>query len=119
MKLKELLPKKTIDILVQNREQRKAVFNTDLNGVINEKGTIITPITASNEKSFQKKLKPYVLCFVADAVLEDIKEKDLKYYNKLYSNIKVYKGETEIKMEALLRKSKSLRGVNQVLQLYH
>jgi len=119
MKLKELLPKKTIDILVKDREQRKEVFATELKGVIDEKGTIINKFYEKNLKSFQKKLKPYVLCFVADAVLEDIKEKDLKYYNKLYSNIKVYKGETEIKMEALLRKSKSLRGVNQVLQLYH
>lgn len=119
MKLKELLPKKTIEMLIQDKEQRKAVFKRDFDGIIDEKGTIINNSFDISKKSWQKKMKPYFLCVMANAALEDIKENNMNYYNKLYSDIKDYKGEAEIDMKSLLRKSKSLRGVNQILQFYH
>lgn len=106
-------------MLIRDKEETVAVFKMDFRGTIDEKGNLMRNPFEGNEKNWQKKLKPYFLWFIANSTLEDIKEKDLKYYNKLYSDIKVYKGETEIKMEALLRKSKSLRGINQILGFYH
>jgi hypothetical protein len=119
MKLKELLPKKTIDMLIQNKEEAATVFKMDFKGIIDEKGNLISNPFEGNEKNWQKKARPYFLWFIANATLEDVKEKDINYYNRLYSDIRDYKGETEITMKSLLRRSRSLRGVNQILRFYH
>jgi len=122
MKLKQILSKKTIEMLTEDDKKVAEIINKDFKDLLvkDEKGNY--QVQPSNLYYFLekplKKVKPHIELFVVAGVFEYLRKHDKRYYNQLWQNIRKNKSNAEIDVKQIEEKVPLLKPFNEMLGLY-
>jgi hypothetical protein len=122
MKLKQLLDKRTIDMLLKNKEGQSIIFDKDFEKItiknLIEDHPTLTEKTANQYDFSSKDIQPYLRLIVAEETLDYLRKHDRAFYLDLYSKIEKDKEKAEINIANLMRKVPGLRMLNKVVKFY-